>query len=114
MSEYTLGEEVMFRNPLERVTRVDMPDGKYQNSVTRKCWVPRDGKADWCEGVVVGKRTLSDGIRQWESYDDGLFGSSSSGGYEFTPEESFSAYLVAFDMRKNPVYVREDDIKEMQ
>lgn len=57
-----------------------------------KLWRPevRAGR-----GLLIGKRTLADGRR---SYD-------SESGWEFTPSRHFGAYLVAIDMQANPVYV---------
>lgn len=53
------------------------------------------------EGVIVGKRTLSNGNTRWLGEDDG-------NGYE--PTEHFTAYLVAYDLRRKPVHVLPEHI----
>jgi hypothetical protein len=101
MSKLELGQRVTFSHPLHR---------KYENG--KKFWtdnpfpalidlypshrasreVPRDG-------VIVGKRTISNGdLLDWE---EGSYGSI----------ERFTAYLVAFNLHRKPVYVMPERIK---
>ena len=60
------------------------------------------------EGLIIGKRTLSDGVVEympmsWEYPDDGQE-------RYYNPKRHFTAYLVVFNIRENPVYVAEEDI----
>jgi len=52
------------------------------------------------EGVIVGKRTLTEGNTYWH-------GEST----EYTPTRSFTAYLIAFDLRRKPVHVLPEHIE---
>jgi hypothetical protein len=54
------------------------------------------------EGVIVGVRTLANGDVEYGGWDATT---------TFHPTEHFKAYLVAFDMRKNPVYVLPEDLE---
>jgi hypothetical protein len=54
------------------------------------------------EGVIVGARTLANGQVSYGGWDTPT---------EFSPTAHFKAYLVAFDMRKNPVYVLPEDLE---
>ncbi len=67
---------------------------------TRTRW----GK-DQHTGVIVGWRTLSNGKV--------TYGNDWDGSDEFRPTEHFKAYLVAYDMRRKPVYVLPEDLEEI-
>lgn len=56
------------------------------------------------EGVVVGERILANGTVEYGGWD---------GSTEFYPTGHFKAYLIAFDMRRKPVYVRPEDVEEI-
>lgn len=101
--EYTfqLGDRVHFQNPLVRnFRRVDREKYGRKVSIDLKVWEPNPFAARR-EGIVVGVRTLSNGERVYIGYEEGL---------TFAPEEHFTAYLVAFDMRRKPVHVRPEDL----
>lgn len=72
----------------------------YRRSTMPKCWSTEawPGKDhDGGEGIIVGKRTLSDGLVVYgNGYDEGT---------TYEPERHFTAWLVAFDLRRKPVYV---------
>jgi hypothetical protein len=53
------------------------------------------------EGIVIGRRHLTNGINRYNGYDEPI---------EYVPEGRFVAYLVAYDMRLNPVHVMADDL----
>ena len=52
------------------------------------------------EGIIIGARTLSNGVNSWEE----------DMGNVFTPQSYFKAYLVAFDLRRKPLFVKLEDI----
>lgn len=57
-------------------------------------------RGDVRHGLIVGVRTLSNGTITWFS-DEPIV---------FHPEMYFTAYLVAYDLRRNPVYLLPDDV----
>lgn len=60
------------------------------------------------EGVVVGKRVLKEGELIWSSGEWDY-----SGHYDFKQTGSYSVYLIAYDMRKKPVYVFPEDVERL-
>jgi hypothetical protein len=54
------------------------------------------------EGIIVGKRTLSDGEVQY-TYDSGVI---------YRQKSTFTAWLVATDIHRKPVLVWPKDIQE--
>lgn len=73
---------------------------------------PRDAEKVWVEdllpaaieGIIIGKRSLTNGLRAWESdWED--YGPS-TGYWTYTPRERFTAWLVAVDLHRKPVLVR--------
>ena len=52
------------------------------------------------EGVVIGQRTLSNGIVEYDPEYTA-----------FIPKEYIKAYLVSYSMNENPVYVLPEDIE---
>lgn len=95
MTELEFGTEVLFSEPLVRETLHVKGKG------TKKVWDRQDGFPK-TKGIVVGKRTLSDGYREYEP---------DFGGYYYVRENSFTVYLVAYDMSRKPVYVRPESIE---
>jgi len=93
MSDYQLGQRVRFTEPLRREFTHDGKTG-------RKVWRV-DPAIEAIEGVVVGKRTLANGIRHLIGYDEGI---------SFIKEETFTAYLIAYDLRRKPVHVLPEHI----
>ena len=95
---YELGQRVRFTHALIRV----WDDGK-------KLWedIPR-AAAD--EGIVMGKRTLSNGENEKLTEFDG-YGSFILVGTEYRATEHFTAYLIAFDLRRKPVLVRPEHME---
>lgn len=101
-----LGDRVVYvyGDQLVRTT-----DGLWHDA--RKEWVPlrdagrflRPSDADRpVEGVVVGRRVLSDGRREWLGEDEG---------YAFHPERRHTAYLIAHHLDRLPVRVPADRIR---
>lgn len=52
------------------------------------------------EGIIIGKRTLSNGGIEYD-YDAGTL---------FFPEEHFTAYVVAYAMNRKPFLVKREDL----
>jgi hypothetical protein len=57
-------------------------------------------RGDLRHGLIIGVRTLSNGTITWFS-DEPIV---------FHPEMYFTAYLIAYDLRRNPVYLLPDDV----
>lgn len=70
------------------------PKGEYPHNVYFKTWKPVP--FNYGAGIVIGKRTLFNG---YNIYDH-------EAGNIFHPQETIQAYLVALDMKRNPVYVK--------
>ena len=70
------------------------PKATYPRSVYFKTWRPIPQSQG--TGIVIGKRTLFNGYNVYEP----------DCGNIFHPLEHFDAYLVALDMKRNPVYVK--------
>jgi hypothetical protein len=79
----TLGTRVRYSSLLLR-------RAEHVNGSTRKTWEPMSLGFDR-EGIVVGLRTLSNGIHHWGFSDEG-------GHYE--QKSSLQAVLIAWDVRK--------------
>lgn len=91
MPEYEFGQRVTVQKSL---VRTRLPHG-------RKMWLTTGPGG---EGLVIGKRTLSDGVVRWES-DDDLFAAANAGYYVWDAERYFTVYLVVYGMRSKPVHV---------
>jgi hypothetical protein len=57
-------------------------------------------------GHVIGERTLSDGYNEWEVGPD-----EDGGNVIYTPQRFFKAYIVVFNVHRNPVHVLPEDVK---
>lgn len=99
MNDLQLGQRVLFTNQLSRVSE-SRPTGTFGHNEWWKSWEPIGYPSTPTEGVIVGVRTLADGVNERIDY-----------GVAFFPRKHFKAYLVAFDMRQNPVYVLPEHIK---
>lgn len=92
-TEYTLGQRVRYAEHITRRSRRSHEVGP------GRVWSGElyPGKrTDGGEGIIIGKRTLSNGDVQWMGED---------GGNIFVRMESFTAYLVAFNLHRKPVHV---------
>jgi hypothetical protein len=106
-NDFVLGQRVRFTRPMSR-RRVPVRDITVEESIggcpyTRtmkinKEWTPNDFIPP-TEGIIVGKRTLSNGYSQWEEY-----------GYEYSPATHFTAWMVVTDLRSAPVHVLPEHI----
>lgn len=95
MNDYQLGQKVAYTTHIER--RSSRP-GEFTGP--ERLWSTKSGPGmpdrPAGEGIIVGKRTLTNGD---VDYDRNYF-----------PTERFAAYLVAFDLRRKPVYVLPEHI----
>ncbi len=104
-----LGTPVMFRRPLHRTYEFrDLPDAGQYNYPRQehvrlwKDWDFGEQRSPWREGIVMGVRTLRNGTIT-SDYEEGT---------TFHPEESFQAYLIVFHLRRKPVFVLPEHVKE--
>lgn len=99
-ADLALGDRVIFTRELERKSTEDW---------SGRTWEPQGEYAEPREGVVVGKRMLNNGTFRKEPVDDGYeFAGPTVIHYRTT--ESFTAYLISYDLRRKPVYVLPEDI----
>lgn len=106
MSEFQLGQHVSYT---EHLRRRSAGPGEFLGP--DKIWSSNAGPfsgSGWeehrwpgGEGIIVGKRTLSNGNLRW-------LGEGAGNSYD--PVESFTAYLVAYDLRRKPLYVHPEHI----
>lgn len=95
-----LGEPVRFSTHLKRV-------GRFQEQGPRgwvKRWepCPTYEQPSTLDGIVVGRRTLSDGgIDGGNNYDDPI---------TYKGSRYFTAYLVAYALNRAPVFVLPEDL----
>lgn len=82
---FKLGSRVTFTQPLHRTRTLA--------NLRRKIWTPDPWKNGTYAGVVVGLRTLSDGMTEgWEENT-------------YRPERHYRAVLIATDLYRRPVLV---------
>jgi hypothetical protein len=89
VSDVKLGDKVRFSHHLVRSYGKDRTWNRHSRSG---------------EGVVVGTRTLQNGHVVYGTWDDPNY---------FVPEEPVPAVLVAFHLRKAPVYVPPEDVEKI-
>ncbi|UXZ57066.1 hypothetical protein [Curtobacterium sp. Arg-1] len=99
-----LGQHVQFSHTLKRLRekREDTRTGSSRNVsgyAQWRFWRPQAAAVD--NGVIVGKRTLSNGWYENGGYEDPAYLHSI---------DFFPVYLVAFDMNQNPAYVLPEHI----
>ena len=89
-----LGQRVMFTETLRRGYKPASPRSKRVWESTRY-WLAGNSKGP-VEGILMGVRTLSDG-----EVEDGYYDTPSV----YYPKRTFTAYLIAHDLRRKPVLV---------
>jgi len=87
-----LGQRVSARRRLERHEK-----WRSKGGVTAKFWAI---KLKPIEGVYVGTRTLSNGSRQLQNYEEG---------YIYTATDYFEAWMIVENERRRPVFVLPGD-----
>lgn len=98
MTDFKLGQHVLFTHPLERVGTWDE-----LQRVPGKSWLPSRYAPlaeQRREGIVIGKRTLVNGHTQWDEE-----------GATFIPKEYFQAYLIATALHLKPSAVRVENVR---
>jgi hypothetical protein len=71
----------------------------------KRRWQSVNWNKGYMEGVIVGWRTLANGRV--------TYGNDWDGSDQFRPTEHFKAYLVAYDLRRKPVYVLPENLEEI-
>jgi hypothetical protein len=107
MSEFQLGQRVRFTHPMVRRsirTRTIKSEESFAGgSYTRTLSINKEWQgnqfAQPAEGIIVGKRKLSNGYVQWEEW-----------GNQYSPAEYFTAWIVVKDLRSAPVQVLPEHI----
>lgn len=107
-TDFELGDRVLFEGFLQRENQ-HAHDGPYA-VVTGRYWEAIVKPGGPQEGVVVGKRTLSDGKLE-KVYEDDVWGTSST--TEYRPTKHFTAYLVATNIRHKPVFVLPEHMRSL-
>lgn len=97
--EIALGTRVKFTTPLRRAYEHRMDGDRGSNW---KVWKPALSYSGPLAGIVIGVRTLSDGLVFYGSYDEPT---------SFHPKESFKAALIVTDLKRKPIFVRFDDLQ---
>lgn len=101
----TLGTRVAF-DYADILYRQQVKPDMFQHPIRepfRKEW----RKTEWVKrgnhryGIIIGVRTLSNGTIDW-SFDEPV---------TFYPETYFTAYIVAFDLRRKPVHLLPADVE---
>jgi hypothetical protein len=102
MGELRLGQRVRFNIYLKRgwqeSTRAN-PHGHYDDTV----WYAIEGPVR--EGIIIGKRTVSNGERHWIGPEEGS---------AYIGKRYFPVYLIAFDLGRKPQLVRPEDITALE
>lgn len=93
MSDFQLGDRVVFSQRLRRRTE-ELPNGGYSGWM--KVWREEPMRFNDLDGIIVGRRTLSNGKTVYHGMDDPI---------EYKVAEHFTAYLVAFALLEKPVFV---------
>lgn len=118
MSGFNLGQRVRYTHELHRA-RVQLREiavtekygdreVEHQRPINKE-WLPL-ARLQPIEGIVVGKRTLSNGHSYFESGYDTYFGAEQGGNWIWEPAESFTAWLVVKDLHSKPVHVLPEHI----
>lgn len=96
-AEFALGDRVTFTRELARRSTDDW---------SGRTWEPQGEYGEPKEGVVVGKRMLNNGTFQKKGDPNG----EGAVAYPYRTTESFTAYLISYDLRRKPVYALPEHI----
>lgn len=99
---FRLGARVRFTWTLTRGVDWDTPTSDSDRKVWRSKLWPTSPEPEAREGIIVGLRTLSDGVRTWNGYDIPV---------TYRPTRHFSAYLIAHSLRAKPVLVLPEHVE---
>lgn len=111
---YEFGDRVTFTRSLHRHTvsrQVVSPSEwgdqhrfRSYKEWTVERWIGDDNTTAPVEprpGIIIGKRTLANGYLHYESYEDPI---------TFKPDQHLTAYVIAYDLHRSPVYVLPEHI----
>lgn len=98
MTDFQLGQRVIYTHPLTRVPTFDTVTRRSGRSWVHPSYAQHAEQQR--EGIIVGKRTLANGIIRREEW-----------GNDFTATEHFQAYLIATAMNLKPVLVRVENVR---
>jgi len=105
LTDYQLGQRVRYQHSLHRRTKFWGVDKEQFDKFWTTMQVPPNVHTPAGEGIIIGKRTLVNGNNQYNGYDEPII---------FIPKERFTAYLVAFDLRRKPVHVLPEHITPLE
>lgn len=108
---YAFGDRVIFTRSLNRratsrkvVSPSEWGDQHryrvYKEWTTERWWGDAYGTEDPRPGIIIGKRTLANGYANYD-YDSGT---------TFEPDQHVTAYVIAYDLHRKPVYVLPEHI----
>lgn len=101
-ADFQLGQPVSYRHTIRRRPKFWGRDTvQFDKFWTTEVYPGKHTEGG--QGIVVGKRTLSNGNTSY-AYDDGT---------TYTPKEHFTAYLVAYGLRRKPVFVLPEHLQEL-
>lgn len=100
--EINLGKRVKFTTPLRRAHEHRVDGDRSSNW---KVWRAALSYTGPLEGILIGVRTLSDGLVYYGNFDEPT---------SFAPKESFKAALIATSLKRKPVLVRFDDLQAVE
>lgn len=113
MTDYQLGQRVRFTHPMvrrsipTRTIKVEETIVTGGASYTHNLSINKEWQgnqfAEPAEGIIVGKRKLSNGYRQWEEW-----------GNQYSPAEYFTAWIVVKNLRSAPVHVLPEHITALE
>lgn len=99
MSDFQLGQRVTYT---KHILRRDSRPGDFTGP--NRLWSSElypGTETNGGEGIIIGKRTLSNGNAHWIGYD---------GPTAYKPTQHFTAYLIAHDLHRKPVHVLPEHI----
>lgn len=100
MTDFKLGQRVIFTHPLKRVGTWD-EEKRQAGKAWRHSRYEKKAQ-ELQEGIVIGRRTLANGETQWE--EEGTI---------FHPTEYFQAYLIATALHRKPSVVRVENVRRV-
>jgi hypothetical protein len=108
-AEFVLGQRVRFAEHIVRVSRQEWEKGKPDRFWSGEAYPGK--RRDGGEGIIIGKRTLTEGNVASAQEGDG-WGTYTVTTYEKT--RHFTAWLVVKDLRSKPVYVLPEHIEALE
>ena len=95
MTDFKLGDKVTYTHELFRTSEYSKQKGTYKKWISRPLFRFAAQVGDR-EGIITGVRNLANGSVEWGDYETST---------QFHADEYVMAYIVTFDLRRNPTYV---------